>query len=145
MSVERSIAYTQFYTWRKADAVMLFPCDRYINSSDEAYFRAIDVKAPTNILFLWLCQPSVDLTVMTGLTHMKGIFLFNWICYAYVTSDTNQDYAATSDSVTKSAWIEVENYSDREEQLILEVEAMTQATNLVVNKAVVICIRIIGI
>jgi len=46
---------------------MPFPCDRYINSSDEAYFRAIDVKAPTNIFYgyanlqlilqLWLDWP----------------------------------------------------------------------------------------
>lgn len=52
--MEQGIAYTWGSTVE--ERLMSFPCDRYMNSSDEAYFRAIDVKAPTQILFRWLCQ-----------------------------------------------------------------------------------------
>ena len=34
-----------------------FPCDRYL--PDDAYFRAVDVFAPAEVLFRWLCQLKV--------------------------------------------------------------------------------------
>ncbi|MFQ4146856.1 hypothetical protein U2718_032275 [Chlorogloeopsis sp. ULAP02] len=46
---------------------MPFPCDRYIENSDEAYFRAINVKASERILFRWLCQLKV------------GSYSYDWI------------------------------------------------------------------
>ncbi len=53
---------------------MSFPCDRYIESSDEAYFRAIDVNAPTEILFRWLCQLKVGSYSYDWLDHLERIF-----------------------------------------------------------------------
>lgn len=50
----QSIAYTWGSTFE--ERLMSFPCEHYMDSSDEAYFRAIDVKVPTQILFRWLCQ-----------------------------------------------------------------------------------------
>ncbi|MBW4490730.1 MAG: hypothetical protein KME12_23400 [Trichocoleus desertorum ATA4-8-CV12] len=50
----RSIAYTWGSTLEERG--MPFPCDRYIGNSDDAYFRAIDVDAPAEVLFRWLCQ-----------------------------------------------------------------------------------------
>ena len=35
-----------------------FPCDRYLPDGD-AYFRAVDVRAPADVLFRWLCQLKV--------------------------------------------------------------------------------------
>ncbi len=52
--MERGIAYTWGSTLE--ERLMPFPCDCYMDNSDEAYFRAIDVKAPTKIVFRWLCQ-----------------------------------------------------------------------------------------
>lgn len=46
---------------------MSFPCDRYINESDDAYFRAIDVDAPTEVAFRWLCQLKI------------GSYSFDWL------------------------------------------------------------------
>lgn len=53
---------------------MSFPCDRYIDSSDEAYFRAIDVNAPTEILFRWLCQLKVGSYSYDWLDHLERVF-----------------------------------------------------------------------
>ncbi|HEY9667734.1 MAG TPA: hypothetical protein V6C91_13070, partial [Coleofasciculaceae cyanobacterium] len=58
---------------------MSFPCDdyidsSYINSSDEAYFRAIDVNAPTEILFRWLCQLKVGSYSYDWLDHLERMF-----------------------------------------------------------------------
>ena len=33
-----------------------FPCDRHVPEGGEALFRAVDVEAPPQILFRWLCQ-----------------------------------------------------------------------------------------
>ncbi|WP_276748571.1 hypothetical protein [Chlorogloeopsis fritschii] len=57
------------YTWGSTpeERLMPFPCDRYIENSDEAYFRAINVKAPERILFRWLCQLKV------------GSYSYDWI------------------------------------------------------------------
>lgn len=63
--MERGIAYTWGSTLE--ERLMPFPCDRYMDNSDETYFRAIDVKAPTKILFRWLCQLKV------------GSYSYDWI------------------------------------------------------------------
>lgn len=64
-NLNRSIAYTWGST--PEERLMPFPCDQYIENSDEAYFRAINVKAPTEILFRWLCQLKV------------GSYSYDWI------------------------------------------------------------------
>ena len=53
---------------------MPFPCDCHIDSSDEAYFRAIDVKAPSEILFRWLCQLKVGSYSYDWLDHLERMF-----------------------------------------------------------------------
>ena len=53
---------------------MPFPCDQYIDGSDEAYFRAIDVNAPTEILFRWLCQLKVGSYSYDWLDHLERMF-----------------------------------------------------------------------
>ena len=53
---------------------MSFPCDSYIDNSDEAYFRAIDVNAPTEILFRWLCQLKVGSYSYDWLDHLERMF-----------------------------------------------------------------------
>jgi hypothetical protein len=53
---------------------MSFPCDHYIDGSDEAYFRAIDVKAPAQMLFQWLCQLKVGSYSYDWIDHMERIF-----------------------------------------------------------------------
>jgi hypothetical protein len=35
---------------------MDFPCDRHVDSPDAAYFRGVDVQAPSAVVFRWLCQ-----------------------------------------------------------------------------------------
>ena len=64
------------YTWGSTpeERLMPFPCDRYIDSSDEAYFRAIDVNAPTEILFRWLCQLKVGSYTYDWLDGLERIF-----------------------------------------------------------------------
>jgi hypothetical protein len=70
--MERGIAYTWGST--PEERLMSFPCDRYIDSSDEAYFRAIDVNAPTEILFRWLCQLKVGSYSYDWLDHLERMF-----------------------------------------------------------------------
>jgi hypothetical protein len=70
--MERGIAYTWGST--PEERLMSFPCNRYIDSSDEAYFRAIDVRAPTEILFRWLCQLKVGSYSYDWLDHLERIF-----------------------------------------------------------------------
>ena len=38
---------------------MAFPCDSHLSDIDGEYFRAVDVEAPANVLFRWLCQLKV--------------------------------------------------------------------------------------
>jgi hypothetical protein len=38
------------------ERAMPFPCDRYEGEPDDAYFRAIDIEAPGQNVFRWLCQ-----------------------------------------------------------------------------------------
>lgn len=46
------------YVWgsRLQERQGSFPCDHYLPNPDDVYFRAVDVKAPTHVLFRWLCQ-----------------------------------------------------------------------------------------
>jgi hypothetical protein len=70
--MEQGIAYTWGST--PEERLMSFPCDRYIDSSDEAYFRAIDVQAPAPILFRWLCQLKVGSYSYDWMDHLERIF-----------------------------------------------------------------------
>jgi hypothetical protein len=70
--MERGIAYTWGST--PEERLMSFPCDSYIDSSDEAYFRAIDVNAPTEILFRWLCQLKIGSYSYDWLDHLERMF-----------------------------------------------------------------------
>jgi hypothetical protein len=70
--MERGIAYTWGST--PEERLMSFPCDSYMNNSDEAYFRAIDVNAPIEILFRWLCQLKVGSYSYDWLDHLERIF-----------------------------------------------------------------------
>lgn len=38
---------------------MPFPCDRYLPEAEAAYFRAVNVAAPAEVVFRWLCQLKV--------------------------------------------------------------------------------------
>lgn len=46
------------YTWGTEDAErrLPFPCDRYVDRADAAYFRGITVDATPRVVFRWLCQ-----------------------------------------------------------------------------------------
>ncbi len=72
VKMERGIAYTWGST--PEERHQPFPCDRYIDSSDEAYFRAIDVNAPPEILFRWLCQLKVGSYSYDWLDHLERMF-----------------------------------------------------------------------
>jgi hypothetical protein len=45
-----------------------------MDNSDEAYFRAIDVKAPAQILFQWLCQMKFGSYSYDWIDHLERIF-----------------------------------------------------------------------
>ena len=64
------------YTWGSTaeERLMPFPCDQYIENSDEAYFRAINVKAPTQILFRWLCQLKVGSYSYDWIDRLERVF-----------------------------------------------------------------------
>jgi hypothetical protein len=64
------------YTWGSTaeERLMPFPCDQYIENSDDAYFRAINVKAPTQILFRWLCQLKVGSYSYDWIDRLERIF-----------------------------------------------------------------------
>jgi len=70
--MEPSIAYNWGSTLE--ERLMPFPCDRYMNTNDEAYFRAIDVKAPPEILFRWLCQLKVGSYSYDWIDHLERVF-----------------------------------------------------------------------
>ena len=46
------------YTWgtTAAERSQEYPCDLLLPEPDEALYRAVDVEAPPETLFLWLCQ-----------------------------------------------------------------------------------------
>jgi hypothetical protein len=69
---ERSVAYTWGST--PEERLMSFPCDGYIEGADEEYFRAIEVQAPTPVLFRWLCQLKVGSYSYDWLDHLERIF-----------------------------------------------------------------------
>ena len=72
VNIKQGIAYTWGST--PEERLMSFPCDRYIENSDEAYFRAINVKAPTQILFRWLCQLQVGSYSYDWIDRLERIF-----------------------------------------------------------------------
>ena len=37
-----------------------YPCDRYMHAPYEAFLRAVDVDAPPEVVFRWLCQLKVS-------------------------------------------------------------------------------------
>ncbi len=39
-----------------AERALPFPCDRYVDDPDAAYFRGVTVRASPTALFRWLCQ-----------------------------------------------------------------------------------------
>ena len=49
------------YTWgtEEAERRLPFPCDRYVEQAEAAYFRAITVHAAPAVVFRWLCQMRV--------------------------------------------------------------------------------------
>ncbi|AFZ31446.1 hypothetical protein Glo7428_2953 [Gloeocapsa sp. PCC 7428] len=57
------------YTWGSTpeERLMTFPCDQFLENSDEAYFRAINVEASPEILFRWICQLKI------------GSYSYDWI------------------------------------------------------------------
>ena len=66
MSVTRRVAesvaaVSAAYTWGTEDAErrLPFPCDRYVERAEAAYFRGITVHARPGTLFRWLCQMRV--------------------------------------------------------------------------------------
>jgi hypothetical protein len=47
---------TRFWNTTRAEAEMLFPCDRLAPNLMATYFRAVTVRAPSTVVFRWLCQ-----------------------------------------------------------------------------------------
>lgn len=45
-------------TWgtTATERLLAFPCDRYLERSDAAYYRGVTIKAPPEVIFRWLCQ-----------------------------------------------------------------------------------------
>ncbi len=72
LNPERSVVYTWGST--PEERLMSFPCDGYIESADEAYFRAIEVQAPGSVLLRWLCQLKIGSYSYDGLDHLERIF-----------------------------------------------------------------------
>jgi hypothetical protein len=35
---------------------LAFPCERYLTAPDDVYYRGVDVRAPVDVVFRWLCQ-----------------------------------------------------------------------------------------
>lgn len=72
VSMERGIAYTWGSTLEERQ--MPFPSDRYTDNSDEAYFRAVSVEAPVEILFRWLCQLKAGSYSYDWIDRLEGLF-----------------------------------------------------------------------
>lgn len=72
INIKQGIAYTWGSTLE--ERLMSFSCDRYIENSDEAYLGAINVKAPTQILFRWLCQLQVGSYSYDWIDRLERIF-----------------------------------------------------------------------
>ncbi|HEX3174903.1 MAG TPA: hypothetical protein VHQ43_11880 [Solirubrobacterales bacterium] len=53
-AIRSSRAHT--YGLRPGEVELDFPCDRFLPSAEDRYYRAVDVAAPPTILFRWLCQ-----------------------------------------------------------------------------------------
>ncbi len=50
-----------FTTWGSStnERKLHFTCDRFIKDRNGAYFRAVDIDAPSHIVFRWLCQMKI--------------------------------------------------------------------------------------
>jgi hypothetical protein len=46
------------YTWGSTpeERSLALPCDRFLSDPTDIFFRAIDVAAPSSVIFRWLCQ-----------------------------------------------------------------------------------------
>src|ERR1700679_1977085 len=53
-----SSLHRMFYGWgtTEEDRAMSFPCDSYVGSPRVSYYRAVEVLAPAEIAYRWLCQ-----------------------------------------------------------------------------------------
>jgi hypothetical protein len=47
-----------FYSWgtSEQERAMSFPCDAYVERPLVSYYRAIDIEAPKELVYRWLCQ-----------------------------------------------------------------------------------------
>jgi len=54
----RARAWDQAVNWGSTpeDRALHFPCDDYVRAPHKNYYRAIDVDAPPEIVYRWLCQ-----------------------------------------------------------------------------------------
>jgi hypothetical protein len=45
-------------TWGSSphERTLVYPCDRFIDDPDGALYRAVDVEAPSELVYRWLCQ-----------------------------------------------------------------------------------------
>jgi hypothetical protein len=46
------------FTWGTdvTERALAYPCDRYVERAEAAYYRGVTVHAPAMVLFRWLCQ-----------------------------------------------------------------------------------------
>jgi hypothetical protein len=53
-----SSLHQMFYAWgtTEEDRSMSFPCDSYVRAPRVSYYRAVEVLAPKEIVYRWLCQ-----------------------------------------------------------------------------------------